>query len=429
MKLKLLALLAMFGTSDAFAKQYGYHPGSPLYIGGGFNPSLPSQSFQSCLDYQGVLPIDASSPGAAVETRANIRLIKSQKELFELVDYSAQIQGSYGMYSGGAAASLVDERAFHSDSLTWIMLFKTDYGRFRVNKESIKPAFARLNADEFLQKCGSEFVVSQRLGVMTYAIMTVKNLSQSRKREFEAKLNLDASGALWDASMDTNYKEVLRSAMASTDFSLDIRAYGGRGITDLTGLLGDAKDFVSYSKVPEVMKSYIANQRLENAVPLQYSTSDAAGYQSNIPANAGAFNRIQFENIFYSYDNFSSIENRIENILYGADSQLYSLSQAQGTQLTSQLNQFTSDRDQLYRAGRACFDEAGQCAAPAASYSFIEWPRLKRVAQACENNRRSALDNGLVPIQFYEMAKSRDLVFLIENGQVVGQAKCDEVYF
>lgn len=140
------------------------------------------------------------------------------------------------------------------------------------------------------------------------------------------------------------------------------------------------------------------------------------------------FDRIQFEKIFYSYDNISSIVNRLENILYGADSQLYLFSQAQGTQLTSQLNQFTSDRDQFYRAGRACIDQASQCA-PSVSFSFIEWPRLKRVAQACENNRRSVLDSGLVPIQFYEMAKSRDLVFLIENGQVVGQAKCDEVYF
>jgi hypothetical protein len=303
MKKIITSIAALLVAPNAYGAVYNYHPNSTIYLGGGYNPFQPTQAFQECLEWDSIKSIDSDTGKTAIDTTAIIQTVKSKSDFYSLIDFSSQIQGGYGFFSGEGSVNLVDEYAFHDDSMTWIVLFKTDYGRFRIQNERLKARYNSETPEDLVRKCGSEVATTQRLGVLAYAVLTVKNLSQSKRREFEAKLNVSASGGLWNVDMQNEYKSVLKSSMAATDFSVRLRAIGGAGVVDLSGLLGSSNDqdpFVKYEQIPDVLSHYIKGLTVEGAAPLSYITTDLSAYQSDIPGDRSTFKSVQFEKIFAS---------------------------------------------------------------------------------------------------------------------------------
>lgn len=432
MKRRIAAVAALSISAPAFGAIYNYHPNSTVYLGGGFDPYNPTQGFRECLTWNGVKPIDSSTGNTAVETTALVQAVKTKKDFYNLVDFSTQIQGSYGLFSGEASVDLIDEYAFHEDSLTWVVLFKTDYGRFRIENPQLKAEFASEDAETLEQKCGTEVALTERRGVMVYAVLTVKNLSENKRREFETKLSVSAQGAFWSAEMDSEYKKVLRSALAATDFSVRIRAIGGNGVTDLTDLIGSSGGedaFVQYTQIPDTIRTYIEGLTVSGAAPLQYITADISTFRSDIPRGREPFQSVQFEKIYTSYERHSSVVDRLEDFLYGGSAALYSLNKGEFNDFEDLLNSHKQARDALFTAGLACFDEAASCVEPNVRRRAVVWPRPKKFAQLCEANRLSAYNAGLVPLELYQIAKNRDFVFIVEDGEIKGQERCDVLFF
>lgn len=86
------------------AEVYRYHPNSRLYIGGGFNPFEPNQGTLRCIIHDGIEQVDTSDD-AAVHTEAIIKMVKSRKELYDEVGFSASIGGGFLFVSGEGSVS------------------------------------------------------------------------------------------------------------------------------------------------------------------------------------------------------------------------------------------------------------------------------------------------------------------------------------
>lgn len=429
MKKTIMTGLAALLATPAVASTYAYHPNSPIYLGGGYDPFRPTDGLQQCLEWDRVVPIDSTDGTRAIDTRALVQTVKSRRDFYDLIDFSTQIQGGYGIFSGDASVNLIDEYAFHEDSLTWIVLFRTDYGRFRLQNERLKTQFSTIDIENLTRRCGTEVVTTQRLGVMVYAVLTVRNVNESKRRDFEAKLNVSLKGALWSSEMDSEYKRILRSALAATDFSVRIRAIGGGGVVDLSSLIGGgsgADTFVQYEQIPSVIRRYVENLNVQSAAPIQYVTNPLADYRDDIPRSPNAFQSVQFEKLYTSYERFASVVNRLEDLLYGSAATDYDLSHDEISALEHNLTSHKKARDALYSAGLACFQRSSSCLEPETRERLIVvWPRPRKYTEACERNRRFAYNTGLVPEEYYQMAKSRDLVFLLDNGEVVGLERCE----
>jgi hypothetical protein len=426
----ILILIALTQVSQAAL--YDYHPNSILYTGGGYNPFKPDKVYMECVDHDGIKPLDDFRDTNPTANRSDVMIqtVKSKRDFYQLISFSSHIQGSYSFYSGSASVSMVDERAFHSDSLSWIILFKTDYGKYGLDNPRLKSELRGLNAEELYRTCGSEIVTQERRGVMTYAVLTIKNLNEKKRYEFSQKLSVSAKGTLWDAKMEQNYQKVLRSAMSSTDFSVRIYAIGGKGVIDLTNLLGDEDDsFIKYQHIPKVMKDYIANQSVVHSVPTQYGTSDLSSFRNRLPVRYGDFKKGQFNAIYELWERLQSKFLRLDSLLYGSDRDNYDMTNEEEEKFAQQHRQYRQAMNEAFSAGSSCFESEGTCAIPSYSISPIKWPTHSKFYRLCEGNRKSALDKGQVPYEFYLMAKRRDLGFLIENGKVVGQEKCSELYF
>lgn len=430
MRFLIFTVAALMQVTTLNAGIYNYHPSSPMYIGGGFDPFRPTNGFQECLVWDSIEAVDSRDGESAVDTSVLIETVRKKKDFYNKIEFSAQIQGSYGFLSGEGSVDMVDEYAFHSDSMTWVIVFKSDFGKFRLKNESLKGNLSTASPEDVIHRCGREVTVAQRLGVLVYAVITVKNLTESKRKEFEANLNVKSRGAIWSASMDTSYKKILRSALSASDFSVRVRAIGGGGIKDLSDLLGDESSddpFIVYNQIPSVMNEYINKLGADTAIPIQYTTADIDIYLSDKPTNKHSFDAIQFSKIFTSYERFSSYVNRIEDILYGHSSIYYDLSDQQRDDLFDTMTSHTKLRDQYYEAGLKCFDKTQKCTAPQQVSERPHWPNMSYQI-ACEANRRSALEQEIVPLAFYEMAKRRELGFIIENGKMVGQQKCEILF-
>ncbi|MCB0414705.1 MAG: hypothetical protein KDD50_10255 [Bdellovibrionales bacterium] len=432
MKTKILGLAILLMTTAGHASIYEYHPNSIIHTGGGFNPYQPDKVYDNCVQHEGLVPLDEAQNGSntAARTTVMIETLKSKKDFYSKISFSAQIQGSYSFYSGSASVNMLDERAFHSDSLSWIILFKTDYGKFGLKNPVLKPEIAAMNPQEILKRCGPEIAVQERRGVMTYAVMTLKNLNEKKRYEFSQNFSAGASGGIWNANMKASYEKILRSAMSATDFSVRVYAIGGLGVTDITDLLGSGEDeFVKYKQIPSVMKDYISHQSVSHSVPTQYATRDLETFIPNIPNHGLAFKSQALKDIYDIWDGLRSKYFRLESLLYGSDRDNYDMDIDQESKFLSQYREYREAMNVVFNAGESCFKTDGSCTVPNYTISPIKWPAHSKFYRMCEANRDSALNSGKVPYEFYLMAKRRNLGFLIENGEVVGQEDCNEMFY
>ncbi len=410
----MIKLFLLVFTLPSFAGVYNYYPESTMSLGRGFNPFKPTQQYQECFEHDGEEEIDTEG---AVSTDVIINLVKSYKDLYQYLRFSASAAASFKVYSGSASIEFEEESMFHSDSLTWLILFRSDFGRKGIRAPRLKDEYQELSAKELYQKCGSEVATSVRRGSMVYALLTVKNLKQDYKSRLEKQFKAKASGSLWSAKMKGHYKEIINSALMSHEVSVKIHAVGGEGLKKFKDLLG--KEYVDYQKLPSVLSNYLQHLNKENSAPLQYTTTPLSVFAKE-PVEHQVFSAGPLSELYYQYQSIYSKANRLYKILYGSDQNKYEINNRE--HLSGIYKSLMEIQNRLWNAAQTCLSPKKECKVPFYEIQLIQWPHLLK--NYCENQRLTALDQGVLSLEFYVMAKKRNLIPIIEHQKVVGYKTC-----
>lgn len=380
---------------------YSYHPQSRLYLGGGYNPFYPNDGYLACTENDGVKQVDTAG---AVSSQVQMSIVRSREDFYKMVDFSTSIAGSYAFLSGGGNYHFFDESAFHSDSLSWIVLFRTDYGRFVLKNPRLKNLYSGYSSRELFQSCGSEVITEERRAVMVYALFTVKNISSSHRREIEANFRASASGAIWRAEMESSYKSILATAMARSQVQLTVNAIGGSGIQDLADLIRGSNEnpYEQYSKVPGVISGYIGKMTKENSVPVQYVTTHLSALRPRLEKRYSDFKSIQVGRLYMIFADLQSALGRLQGILFGSEGEEYELDLDEREVLVTRMNEYGDAVNSVYAAAEGCYQEnGGNCIIPKLNLSSIQWPQKTKIPNRCEDIRYEALMTGCIDRNIY----------------------------
>lgn len=381
----LLFLLVTAFSYSAFAGNYGYSPSSHLYLGGGMNPFKPDENYLDCIEYDSVVSLDTKG---AVSTEVEMKLLEKREDFYKSTSFSASVSGSYSFFKGEASISSVEETRFHSDSLTWIILFKTNYGKYSIVKPRLADEYKSYSQDDIYRTCGSEIVKFETRGVMAFALLTIHHLSESKKSELKAKFGAEAKGIGWGVKMDAQYSSLIASAMASKTISISIKAIGGNGLIDLRDLLitntdtikdsvtgqESASPAIDYMRVPSVLHKYIGGMTAENAVATEYSTVAMSSFVRNLPVRFDKFLTKQVETIYFKYLDYKVLRDRIDSVVSGGSS----LSPHDIAELSSVRDVCDEMMNTIYLAGRACVEgDISQCIIPRGAIPYVDFNKYK----------------------------------------------------
>lgn len=399
-------LLAIFSVVSigglAIAETYAYHPQSRLYLGGGYNPYRPNDGFLPCTDDDGVKQVDTNG---AVSSHAQMSIVRSREEFYKMVNFSTSIAGSFAFVSGGGSYHFFDESAFQSDSLSWIVLFRSDYGRFVLKNPRLNSQYAKYSTSELYQSCGSEVVTEERRGVMVYALFTVKNVSSSHRREIEANLKASASGIFWNAKMESSYKSILATAMARSQVLLTVNAIGGTGVQDLSELVRNSSEnpYEQFAKVPEILANYISKLTTANAVPIQYVTTHLSALRPGLEKRFTDFKTMQVGRLYMMFADLQAAVGRLQGILFGSEGEEFELEASQRDVLAARANEYSDAINLVYAAATSCFlAQGGKCEVPRLNLAAIVWPQKgSKTSDLCEALRYEALLTSCIDRDMY----------------------------
>ncbi len=397
MKKTGLLVLLFIQSYLSYGVTYNYHPDSHLYMGGGYNPFKPDDAFLQCIVHDGELSVDTEG---ALTSVVRIQQVKSRQDFYQKIDFSASIAGSYAFMKGSGSVQMEDERAFHSDSFSWLILFRSNYGRYVLSNPRLRPEYNTLTDSRLYDTCGSEIVIERTKSALVYALFTIHNVSQSERSKLEAHLKASGGGAVWSASMDSSYRKIMQEASASNSVHLSVYAVGGAGIVNLADIISsnDTDPYKRYLEVPKVLSEYIKTLTPANSVPVSFSTKHISLFKDNLEVKFANFNSMHVSNIYNRYLDAVSITNRIENILRGNESVLYELTEEQKTQL-EEWNQEYIEASNLYiEAAKGCFIDGEVCLIPKTKRSTITWPQILNIKalSQCSYYQKKALALGAI---------------------------------
>lgn len=431
-------LLSLIVSMQANSEVYQYHPNSRFYLGGGFNPFKPNQGAIRCIVHDGVDQVDTASDGA-VHTEAIIKMVNSRKELYESVGFSASIGGGFLFFSGEGSVQLENESAFQSDSLSWLLLFKSDYGRSVLRNPRLEPALSGMPEDQLYERCGSEVVTEVRKGVMAYALFTVNNLSERQKTVLNTKFKASFNNGLWNASAQADFQSFMSSVAAMSNVSIKVNAIGGQGITNLVSLLdesGSPDFFAKYNRAPVILANYIRGMDHSRSVPIQFTTMHIKSFVPTLGGQFVDFRTRQVAELFNWHQDISANVARLRNILFGDNRNEYLLTKNEIDSLRANVDQYIAAMNSIYDAANFCFipAEVYRCQLPsnALSLSPINWPRRKD-DDKCHQLREFAWSSGLIEnIEEYKFAVKRNfaprLVFSNDGkASINGWHRCEEL--
>ncbi len=411
----MIKILIFIFSFPIFGGVYNYSPESTMSLGKGFNPFQPTHQYQDCFDFQAIEELDTEG---AISTDIVINLVKSYKDLYRYLRFSASAAASYKIFSGSSSLDFEEESMFHSDSLTWLVLFRSDFGRNGLKSPYLKKEFENLSPDLLYQKCGAELVTSVKRGSMVYALLTIKNLKQDDKSRLEKKFKAKARGSLWSVKMRGYYKKIINSALLSNEVSVKIHAVGGEGLRKFKNLIGNG--YIDYEKIPEVLSSYLEHLNKKNSAPLQYTTTPLSAFTEE-PIELEVFRGLPLSEIYFRYQEAQSKANRLYKILYGSNQNKYEIDNKQS--LINNYKDLISIQNKLWKKSQECLTPKKQCKIPEMILPLVQWPyQLKNY---CENKRLEALEKGILNIEYYIMAKKRNLIPIVEHQKIVGYKSCN----
>ena len=178
-------------------------------------------------------------------TTYRLELVKNKEELYDKIEASKSIGGSYDVFSANAKASFVKEIKWNYNSNYILVRAK------RVtHRESISAKNTLLSKDSrnlfldsrlrFLESCGNKFAKTVEYGGEVFGIMEISASTYQEKQKIE--LSLEGSGSFGGASVNSssNYKRTIKKLTESYRAKVKIDHIGGKAIeipSSVEGLL------------------------------------------------------------------------------------------------------------------------------------------------------------------------------------------------
>lgn len=407
-------LLSIFYQEVSFSQYYGFHPSSRLYLGAGYDALMPTKAFLNCLTFDGVRSTSGNRPLSSV---LEITGINSSRELHEKVGFSSFLEGSYLFMEGKASMSYDFEKDFSGSSFNWLVVLRADYGSYVLENPRIIPEFLDLEPALFEERCGNEFVIEEKRSVMVFAVMSLKNVNESEKKDLQAKLSFAAGGAGFDVSFGAAYKNFMSKASALGEISIKINSYGGKGLSSFKDLL-HLESFMDYQRVLNTFSQYVENMDAEDAFP---SLSITTGVESFRRASESPFRfkKSVLVDLYYSYQFLSRYLKNVHDLLNSLD-----LSPEEFESYYREKERVFTYLYELEERAKSCFDSDSQEACTyKADTRELDFRKLMSHL-SCEEVRQRALKEEKINEDFYFMSKRRNFIPIFKNNQVSFWKEC-----
>ena len=431
--MKRLLFIFLVISSEAWGTIYNYYPDSHLSPGSGFDLYRPDVAFPACVDFDGI-ESGNHNPGDGVSdnSRVSLKLLKSREDFYQFINYSMSMGGSYKFFSGSASYKFQQEDKFHSDTITWGLVFETNYGIYNLKNPRLKSKYAKLKIDQLIEKCGSEVVLKTRKAVSVFATFTLKNIEESHFKEIISKANVSVSGGVWDAGMKASYTNVLKTALARSTLELEVYAIGGKGIVKLkdlavVGSKPGETPYQTFEKVPQILADYVATLDESQAAPVTFVTGSMSSLKESDPGSLEAISAKQVSRLFLNYVEAEGNFERIRDIL-GFSRSRYQLNGNDIKDLNKTKIELNEIMNNIELAARDCKSSNKACRVPSFALPDFRWPQL--VFDKCEKEREFALMVGCVSQQEVNISRiKKEVPICIQDDirspyELVGYAPC-----
>lgn len=431
--MKVILLLLISVGFSAHASRYTYFPDSQLYPGAGYDIFRPDNAFPDCVDSDGIESGNHNQRmGSSDSSRVSLKLLKTREDFYQFINFSASMGGSYKFFSGSASYSMEQEDKFHSDSITWAVMFETNYGIYRLKNPRLKSAYKDLPIDRLRARCGREVVLKTRKAVSVFATFTLKNVDESHRREIRAKLDVSMRSGIWDAKLQTSYTNILRTALAKSELELEVWAVGGKGIVNLkelvtTGSKDGESPYELFARVPKVLEDYIGNLGASQAAPVEFYTGDIANLADEGDGTADSLYSKQLSRMYLSYVEAEGSYQRIRNIM-GIDRSRYNLTDEEIFYLNQTSLNLNEAMNKIEAAALKCKGQNSSCEVPNIDIPYVNWP--KPIYDKCERQREIAVLLGCItPDQSVQSRMKNEIPACIQQEidskhELIGWAMC-----
>lgn len=437
----LVGVMSLANSATALAQSYYYkfNPESRLYLGGGFNPYKSDQGFLKCLEFtdDDVKPV-TNSNGSAEETRVKMKSVTSYQDLMQNINFSVSANAKGMFFKAGGGFKMSSDRAFHSDSFTWIVSFKSNYGRYAITRYKLAKEFQNLSDTELVDRCGSQVVLEETRGVELHAVFTLHNVTEKTKNSLNQNLSGSLSGGVWGGKMSQSFNQLIDSSRGMGALSFELIAVGGPGVTALKDLLNaeatSEKTFVDYKKIPKILNDYVNRLSARDAIPTSFTTAPIHIVKSLKERRYDNFQSYKIESLYALLLETDSTKRRLEDLLY--EQKYASLRKGLSADaiggLKSALDQQTENLNSVMSIVEKCFlpeAKPEDCKIPLLNRTAIDWPVTD--FSRCQAERDLARRLNLIPDDLMPMVESRNLVPIIEStspgvSELVGFRSCEE---
>ena len=400
--------------SFCFAESYTYHPSNTLYLGAGFDPAYPERAFQSCLQFDGRSNVDGQG---AIKTEYSLSLVKSKKELFDRLSISASLSARGLFWGANAGVDYFSEHRFHSDSITWMLTGKSEYGRYVIQNPKLTPSAEKLlqtgEHDSFAKQCGTEFVKQERRSVLIAAIFSMENVSTEDIKRLETHFSASFSKGFFDISAQARYTRFIAEASRVNRINMSVYAIGGSGIIELSRLVLHPDDL---GEIQKTIEHYMKSLDESRAVPCEYLSGSMAafGWRGATPADVFRRERVLAE-LYYRHEETQSSYQRLGLILSHRNGTVYThLSKSQWETYQRQYNQHANYYHDLMESADNCYESFARCKLPQNTLERVIWP--VNFLSGCEKLRFQAHQAGLIDDKEFEQLRDLNLAPIIKSN-------------
>jgi hypothetical protein len=359
---KTLAVFCAFhlhaGVAQENTEVMGWYPNSGIALGKGVSKSYPLKEFQSCVSYnpKTIRPLDSNN---SVKTKVKISLVTNTKTMHSTLGISGKVGANLAFISKvpvgdlNAQFGMENTRDINDSSLALVISAEADYGRYEIEPFdtteglTLKPKFQQMLAagetNQFMQQCGTHFVIRERRRGAIHAVIKISELTKSKKRQLQASLQLGQTPAnnpvtpapTGDAEtganrMFTNPTEVAQAVTPSklpANISLGVDNFlreakesggsvivefttdGGGGLENQTDLFSEGK--ITFESLMKTVSQYLASFAQTNlpspdqnynyvnlpGAPFQYHLAPYS--LIGVPLNTREINFGQLEELYY----------------------------------------------------------------------------------------------------------------------------------
>lgn len=360
-------------SSVAYTADYSFHPDINPHLGGGFDPKDPNFPFEDCLIKQD--PKIVEQPLTDIEIKA----VHSETEIQTALETSAQISGSLLFMKGKATTQFGFKDSFEEDSVTYIILAKTTYGKEYLPKHTLDPALENAKVEELKEWCGPEIVVQQKKGVMLLGVFTWSSISREQKKFLSANLGIKGGNVVATGQVKAGLEKIATDFRLASHLNLKIRAIGGGGISEVRDLVKNGASAIA--EAPKLMSEYLKTMTYAHSAPIFFSTKTIEQIKK-IPADTSMLS-LNTTRLYYDYKLVDNTLSKLDRILKEGDPSFEDISAEHRAKLIGYRTKYSTISDKLLQEAKRCLGGADLCRARLDDLTMeinireIPWPAKK----------------------------------------------------